>query len=187
MNAAHLEFCASPEWRQIVEEMVLPAALRDLDLGDNLVEVGPGPGFTTDVLRSRVDRVTAVELDPALAEALAQRLSGTNVTVLQGDATNLALPADQFASGASFNMLHHIPTDEAQNRVISELARVVRPGGVVVAADSVASDDLRAFHDGDTYNPIDPAGLSARLEAAGFTDVDVRLYDLGWTSTARAS
>ncbi|MCI0636396.1 MAG: SAM-dependent methyltransferase, partial [Actinobacteria bacterium] len=60
MNAAHLEFCASPEWRQMVEELVLPAALRDLDLGDDIIEVGPGPGFTTDVLRGRAGRVTAI-------------------------------------------------------------------------------------------------------------------------------
>lgn len=40
-----------------------------------------------------------------------------------------------------------------------------------VAVDSLASDDLRAFHDGDTYNPIDPDSLVTRLTAVGFATV----------------
>jgi SAM-dependent methyltransferase len=187
MNAAHLEFCACPEWRQMVEEVVLPAALRDLDLGDDVIEIGPGPGFTTDVLRTRAAHVTAVEIDPALAESLAERLRDTNVDVIRADATSLDLASEQFSGATSFNMLHHVPTDEAQDRIFSELGRVLRPGGVLVAADSAPRDELDAFHEGDTYHPIDPDGLEARLRAAGFNDVDVHLYDLGWTCAARAT
>jgi SAM-dependent methyltransferase len=185
MNAAHLEFCASPEWRQMIEELVLPPALGDHDLGDDVVEVGPGPGFTTDVLRTRVAHLTAVELDPELCGALARRLEGTNVDVVEGDATALDFPAGRFTGAASFNMLHHVPTDEAQDRVFAELARVLRSGGLFVAADGVHSEGTEAFHEGDTYNPIDPDGLPARLEAAGFSDIDVHLYDLGWICSAR--
>ncbi|MGH9031337.1 MAG: class I SAM-dependent methyltransferase [Acidimicrobiia bacterium] len=185
MNAAHLEFCASPEWRQIVEDLILPVALRGVDLGDDVVEVGPGPGFTTDVLRERAARLTAVEVDSALASALARRLAGTNVDVIQGDATALDLPGGRFTGAASFNMLHHVPTDDAQDRIFAELARVLRTGGVFVAADGVADDDLCAFHAGDTYHPIDPDGLPARLAAAGFGASDVRTYELGWICVSR--
>lgn len=187
MNAAHMEFCTSPDWQQMVEEIVLPAALRDLDLGDDVVEIGPGPGFTTDVLRARVKHLTAVEIDPVLADPLRRRLAGTNVDVIEGDATSLDLPADRFSAGASFNMLHHVPTDAAQDSILSELKRVLRPGGVLVAADGSSPDDLSGFHDGDTYHPILPDDLPARLTAAGFVDIDVQLYDLGWTCAARAS
>jgi SAM-dependent methyltransferase len=185
VNAAHLDFCASPEWRQMVEELVLPAALRDIDLGDDVIEIGPGPGFTTDVLRTRTKRLTAVELDPTLAGALARRLAGTNVEVLEGDATALDLPADRFTGATSFNMLHHVPTDETQNRIFTELARVLRSGGVFVAADADSSEDLSGFHEGDTYHPIHPDGLGTRLAAAGFTEIDVDRYDLGWMCSAR--
>jgi SAM-dependent methyltransferase len=187
MNAAHLEFCGSHEWRHIVQEMILPVALRDLDLGDDVLEIGPGPGFTTDVLRARVSRLTAVELDRELAGDLERRLSGTNVDVVCGDATALDLPNDRFTAAASFNMLHHVPSDEAQDRVFAEVARVLRPGGVFVAVDGVADDGLVAFHEGDTYHPIDPDGLADRLRDYGFTGIDVRLYELGWIAEARAS
>lgn len=171
----------------MVEEIVLPAALRDTDLGSDVVEVGPGPGFTTDVLRTRVARLTAVELDPDLARSLAQRLGGTNVEVILGDATALDLPAGRFTGAVSFNMLHHVPTDDDQDRVFAELARVLRTGGLFAAADSVGSDDLQAFHEGDTYNPIEVDGLPARLAAAGFAEIQVQTYDLGWTCSARAA
>ncbi len=184
MNAAHLEFCGSPEWRQMVEELILPDALRDVDLGDDVVEVGPGPGFTTDVLREQVERVTAVELDPELAAALARRLAGTNVTVVQGDASALDLPSGRFTGAACFNMLHHVPTDDAQDRIFAELVRVLRPGGVLVAVDTAESDDLSGFHEGDTYHPILLDVLPGRLAAAGFGDVDVRDYEFGWIGVA---
>ena len=49
----------------------------------------------------------------------------------------------------------------------------------------IASDELKSHHDGDTYNPVDPATLPARLAAAGFTDVDVRINRYGWAAVAR--
>lgn len=184
MNQGHLDFCASPEWRDIVEQAVLPEALRGVALGDDLIEVGPGPGLTTDVLRTMTTRLTAVEFDPRLAAALADRLAGTNVEVVCGDATAMDLPAGRFSGAASFHMLHHIDTDDAQDSVFAELARVLRPRGAFVAADGVESEGLRQAHVEDIYNPIDPQTLRRRLSRAGFTSIEVRLYDLGWICTA---
>jgi hypothetical protein len=85
----------------------------------------------------------------------------------------------------SFTMLHHVPTVELQDRLFAELTRVLAPQGIVVFSDSIASDDLAAFHDGDTYNPIDPVTLPARLSAAGLTSIDVRTNDFGFVAHAR--
>ena len=170
----------------MVEELVLPAALGDHDLGNDIIEVGPGPGFTTDVLRRRAELVTVVEIDPVLAGTLAERLASGNVEVVLGDATALDLPSDRFTGAASFNMLHHVPSDNDQDRIFAELSRVLRPGGMLVATDSAPRDDLDAFHEGDTYHPIDPDELGTRLRATGFTDIAIGLYDLGWTCAARA-
>jgi hypothetical protein len=68
---------------------------------------------------------------------------------------------------------------------MAEVARVMRFGGVFVANDSRASDDLAALHDGDVYNPIDPATLESRLIAAGFVDIDVRCNPYVWAFHAR--
>jgi len=185
MNAAHMDFCLSDDWKQMLEELVLPPALDGVDLGDDVLEIGPGPGFVTDVLRQRTERLTAVEIDPVLYEPLAERLTGTNVDVLLGDAADLALSDGRFSGAASFNMLHHVPTTELQDRIFSELARVLRRGGTLVAVDGTHSEGTEAFHEGDTYNPIETADVAARVEAGGFSGVDVRDFDLGWICTAQ--
>jgi len=182
-----MKFCASPEWRQIIKEKIMPDALQNADLGQDVIEIGPGPGFTTDVLRDLSTRVTAVEVDPELAGRLEDRLAGSNIEVVLGDAVALDFPDGRFTGAASFHMLHHIPSADDQDRAFGELARVVAKGGVFVAADGVFSDGSQAFHAGDTYNPIDPDGLPQRLHAAGFTSVSVQLHDLGWICTAIAS
>lgn len=187
MNPEHLELCASEEWRQTLQDLVLPYALADARLGDDVLEVGPGPGMTTDLLRADVAQLTAVELDDDLARALAGRLAGTNVEVMQADATDMPFEDGRFTGAVSFMMLHHLPTAELQDRLFAEVARVLRSGGLFVACDSRASDDLAAFHHGDTYNPIDPDSVGDRLHAAGFADVDVRANEDGWAAHARVA
>ncbi|HWE66848.1 MAG TPA: class I SAM-dependent methyltransferase [Acidimicrobiales bacterium] len=185
MNPAHLALCASEEWRDALRDWIIPFALAEARLGDDVLEIGPGPGLTTDLLGPTVERLTALELDAALAESLKTRLVGTNVEVVVGDATAMPFDDDRFSGAISFTMLHHVPTAKLQDQLFSEVARVLRPGGVFVASDSLAGDDLAAFHDGDVYNPVDPATLSGRLLTAGFAEVEVRSNEFGWAAHAR--
>ncbi len=185
MNPQHLEVCASDEWKQALRDLILPYALEGAKLGDDVLEVGPGPGMTTDLLRAEVPHLTAVELDDDLAAALAHRLASTNVEVVHADATAMPFDDGRFTGAVSFTMLHHVPTTELQDRLFAEVGRVLRPGGLFVASDSVPSDDLAAFHEGDTYNPVDPTAVAGRLEGAGFAEVDVRANEYGWAAHAR--
>ena len=54
---------------------------------------------------------------------------------------------------------------------------MLRPGGLVVGSDGMATPARYELHQGDDYLPIDPAGLAARLTAAGFTDPVVEIND----------
>jgi SAM-dependent methyltransferase len=173
MNPAHLDLCGSDEWGEVIRDQIVPWVLDGIDLGDRVIEVGPGPGRTTDVLHDLVAELTVVELDTGLAAALAARFEGTNVTVVNDDATALPFGDGEFTAGLCFTMLHHVPTPELQDRLLAELARVVRAGGWLAGEDSRPSDELRDFHDGDTYVPIDPDGLADRLTAAGWREVEV--------------
>jgi SAM-dependent methyltransferase len=173
MNQAHLDLCSSAEWAEAVERWIIPWVLDSLDLGDDVLEVGPGPGLTTDILRMTVPRLTAVEIDPDLASSLKARLDGTNVDVICANATATPLPGDRFTGAVCLTMLHHVPTPALQDKLFAEICRLLGPGGVLAGQDSLASDELRALHIDDTYVPVDPAGLAARLETAGFVDVAV--------------
>jgi len=185
MNEAHMDFCTSADWQEILEDQILPGALGRVDLGPRVVEVGPGPGFTTDVLRRSAEHVCAVEIDPVLAGQLHARLAGTNVEVVVGDARSTSLESSSYSGAASFHMFHHIPTDDDQDQVFTELFRLLRPGGALLLADGFDSDGVRQFHLGDHYNPIDPDRLPSRLGSAGFVDIAVEGHDLGWFCTAR--
>jgi ubiquinone/menaquinone biosynthesis C-methylase UbiE len=173
VNQQHLEMCASPEWAEAVERWIIPWVLDSVDLGDDVLEIGPGPGLTTEVLRQHVAHLTALEIHDELAAALSARLDGTNVDVVRGDATAMEFPVDRFSGAVCLTMLHHVPSVAQQDKVFTELQRVLRPGGVLAGQDSLASDELEALHVDDTYVPIDPAALPERLTAAGFVDVDV--------------
>lgn len=175
MNEIHLELCSSPEWAAYVEDELLPWALHGRDLGDDVLEVGPGPGLTTDVLRRRVARLTAVELDAALAAALAERLAGTNVSVVHADATATGLPAARFTAATCFTMLHHLPSTDHQNHLFAEVRRVLQPDGLFVGTDAIDTPDLRVLHVDDIFVPVEPEVLPSRLGDAGFVDVDVEL------------
>lgn len=184
MNENH-KVCGSDEWRAYIRDEVLPWAMGDRDLGDDVLEVGPGYGATTDVLRERGARLTAVEIDPQLVQLLRGRFAGSpGVDIVEGDATRLGYPDERFSGAASFTMLHHVPTPELQDRLFAEVARVLRPGGVFAVGDSLATPEREAGHVGDIYNPIDPATVEQRLHTSGFARVTVRTGDYGWASIA---
>ena len=168
MNENHAKLCASPEWAAYLHDEVLPAVTRGRDLGETLLEVGPGPGASTDWLRHRVARLVAVELDGDAARALSDRFADTNVEVVNEDATALPFDDGCFDATGSFTMLHHLPTAALQNRLLAELLRVLRPGGVLIGSDSLPSVELHHFHEGDIYNPIEPATLLTRLQTLGY-------------------
>lgn len=173
MNWFHRRYCRSDRWRGVVKSELLPWALRNVELGAEVLEVGPGPGITTEILKDRVERLTCVEIDRALAESLAGRMAGTNVRVLCNDAASMPIADGSFDSAVCFTMLHHLPSASLQDRLLREVARVLRPGGVFAGSDSRISWLFRLIHLGDTMVVVDPATFAGRLEAAGFRDVRI--------------
>ena len=139
MNQGHLDFLASPMWAEMLKTDLLPWVDSVGDLGDNVIEIGPGPGLTTDLVRPRVSSLTAIELDDDLAEALRVRMAGTNVNVLHADATSTGLPAGEFSTVLCFSMLHHMTSPPLQDKLFAEVGRLLRPGGMFVGVDALDS------------------------------------------------
>lgn len=177
MNDGHLTYLASPEWAAYLRDELFPWVIGSRSLGDDFLEVGPGPGLTTDLLRVQVPQLTAVEVDPALAADLSQRLATTGVEVVHADVTAMPFETDQFSGAACFTMLHHVPSPQLQDQLFVELCRVLRTTGVLVGCDSVDTPEMRAGHHDDIFTPVDPGTLGARLEAAGFNSVDVEVKE----------
>ncbi|MEX1254518.1 MAG: class I SAM-dependent methyltransferase [Dehalococcoidia bacterium] len=173
MNILHRWYCNSEGWAKRLQGAMIPWTLADADLGDDVLEIGPGPGLSTDWLRSRVARLTSIEIDQKLAQALIGRMEGTNVTVVEGDATDTPFPDGSFSAAVCFTMLHHVPSPELQDRLLAQAHRVLRPGALFLGSDSTPSLRWRLYHVLDDCMPIDPDAFGARLERAGFTETSV--------------
>src|SRR5580700_10025166 len=156
MNENHARVCTSPEWAQYLQTEILPVLTRDAGLGEEMLEIGPGPGAATDWLRHKVSRY-----------------ADTNVEIVIGSGAELSYPEASFDSVGSFTMLHHVPTTALQNKILAEAFRVLRHGGVLIASDSLASSGLHGFHEGDTYSPVEPASVISRLQTIGFDKMTV--------------
>ena len=184
MNVIHRLYCRSSRWGRHLGSL-LPWATQGVPLsGKRVLELGSGPGLTTDWLRSRARSLAAVEMDSADAAGLAARLA--DVDVRHADATELPFPDGSFDTVVCFTMLHHVPTAELQDRLFAEAKRVLGPGGTFAGSDSRWGPLFAVAHVGDTMCLVDPTGLPARLEAAGFSNprVDTQRHALRFSATA---
>ncbi len=176
MNAFHRRYCASPDWARHVEQRLLPWALDGVQLGDDVLEIGPGFGVTTRLLAGRVPRLTVLEVDDGYASRLREEFAAGPVEVVSGDGAAMPFPAGRFSAVVCFTMLHHVPSPPLQDRLFAEACRVLRAGGVFAGSDSQPSLRFRLIHLFDTMVVVDAATLPARLATAGFTgprvDVD---------------
>lgn len=173
MNLIHRKICSSEKWAATVEERLTPW-LADRDLGDDVLEIGPGFGATTRVLLEAVPKLTVLEIDPASTELLRAKF-GDRAEVIEGSGAEMPFEDGRFSAVVCFTMLHHVPTAELQDAIFAEAARVLRPGGTYCGSDGQLNLRFRLLHLGDTMNVVDAATFPARLEKAGFDQVDVRL------------
>jgi SAM-dependent methyltransferase len=74
----------------------------------------------------------------------------------------LPYPDGSFDTVGMFTMLHHVPTRALQDAILAGALRALRPGGTLIGSDSLASDRLHRHHEGDTYNPVEPAAFLTR-------------------------
>ena len=180
MNLLHRWYCRSDRWAGAIRSKLVPWVLSDTSLGDDVLEIGPGPGITTEVIRGRAPRMTLLEIDPWSVRALHAKYGGNSgVEIVQGDATRMPFEDGRFSTAVCLTMFHHVPSAEQQDALLAEACRVLRPGGVFLGSDSTASLRFRLYHLFDTCVPVDPDRLGERLERAGFADPKV--------STARGS
>jgi len=159
-------------------------------LGRRVLDVGAGIGTFTQELVRVCDEVVAVEPDPEELARLRERLgSDPRVTIVDVDAVALA-DADlgaPFDSAICFNVLEHIADDAG---ALGAVRSKLRPGGallLLVPAHRLLFGEIdRSVAHVRRY---DKSGLRARLEAAGFSVVELRhvnpLGAVGWLVSSR--
>jgi ubiquinone/menaquinone biosynthesis C-methylase UbiE len=102
---------------------------------DTVLDVACGSGIVACTFATVASRVAGIDLTPAMleqAQALAERRGLTNLSWQQGDIETLPFPDDSFSIVLSRYAFHHFLRPEL---VLSEMARVCRPGGRILIAD----------------------------------------------------
>ena len=99
--------------------------------GRHVLEVGCGRGVGAEVIldRLRAATVTAFDLDESMVELARRRLHSRPVTLSVGDVCAIQHPSSAFDAVADFGTIHHVPEWQLS---IQEIARVLRPGGVLL-------------------------------------------------------
>jgi ubiquinone/menaquinone biosynthesis C-methylase UbiE len=173
MNRFETWFCGSPFWRNVTRQQLLPWIAQGSNFGDHMLELGAGRGAATLELGRLAARVTSLEFDHAFAAKLGARVRGSNVAVIQGDASSLPFADGTFSSAIAILMLHHLRSNELQDRAFTEIARVLQQGGVFLAFEIQNSWLQRVGHIRSTFVPVVLSSVIARLTAAGFSRVTV--------------
>jgi ubiquinone/menaquinone biosynthesis C-methylase UbiE len=113
----------------------------------------------------------------ALARANAAEAGASNAIFLKGIIENVPLPAESVDVVIS-NCVINLSTDKAA--VLTEIARVLKPGGRVGVSDIVAEDRLspedraeRGSYVGCIAGALSKSEYEQGLDAAGFADVSV--------------
>ncbi len=160
-----------------------PTAVADLRKGEVVLDLGSGGGIDVILSAKRVGPTgTAYGVDMtdemlALAQQNARDAGVRNVHFLKGEIEAVPLPAasvDVIISNCVVNLSTDKPT------VLTEMARVLRPGGRIGISDVVAEDRLsveeraaRGSYVGCIAGALSKGEYEAGLEAAGFERVTV--------------
>jgi 2-polyprenyl-3-methyl-5-hydroxy-6-metoxy-1,4-benzoquinol methylase len=99
--------------------------------GQHVLEVGCGQGVGAEVILDRLGatNVTAFDLDESMVELAQRRLHGRPVSLSVGDVCDIELATAAVDTVVDFGIIHHVPNWQES---IGEIARVLRPGGLLL-------------------------------------------------------
>jgi SAM-dependent methyltransferase len=175
MSVVEQLFCRSAPWRTFARRTVLPWALFGTSLTGDVLELGAGSGAMAEGMARSHPQVslTATDIDPAMVRMARRRLAAHDVTVKHADVTALPFDDNSFDTVTSYLMLHHVVDWPV---ALGEVARVLRPGGVLAGYDFTDNRFARAIHwaDRSPHRLLTAEELRQGLAAAGFEAVTVQ-------------
>lgn len=155
--------------------------LLDLQGTETVLDVATGTGYLAMALAPHAKRVIAIDITPGMLE-LAVLAAGEmglgNIENLVGDVEHLPFCEPEFDVVSTRFSFHHFPEPL---KSLSEMARVIRPGGKLVIEDTVSSEDTtKSEYQNTMENLRDPSHirhyraseLEQMMHMAGFEVLD---------------
>jgi ubiquinone/menaquinone biosynthesis C-methylase UbiE len=172
-----------PEWdalRKVFNDDALRARAitRLVTPGLHVADVGTGTGILAAELARLGVRVIAVDhsshmLRAARAKLEAEGLEG--VELRRGEAGNLPIGSDELDAAFAHMVLHYMPSPA---EAIREMARVVKPGGAVIAVDFVPHEHEWMRHElGVTWLGFAEDEVEAWFGDAGLAEVRIESHE----------
>lgn len=143
----------------------------------SVLDVACGPGILSAAIAKSAREVVAFDLTPEMLKKAAQRCSDAgvgNVSFREGNAAELPFANATFDAVVTRLSIHHF---ERPARVMSEIFRVLRPGGRLVVADVITSDQpaeaelqnaIEILRDPSHVRMLPGSELTALVTEAGF-------------------
>jgi demethylmenaquinone methyltransferase/2-methoxy-6-polyprenyl-1,4-benzoquinol methylase/phosphoethanolamine N-methyltransferase len=157
-------------------------AVRALALqpGEKALDVGCGPGTTAIFMAKEVGaegEVVGIDASLEMIQVAREKAKKEGSTARFEPAAIEALPFpdETFDAATSTYMLHHLPED-VQAKGLSEVRRVLKPGGRFLIVDFSSESGSFLGHLlsilGHAHGHSSFPGVEAKLRAAGFTSIE---------------
>ena len=160
---------ADPAQDTLVNEVRLMLAELPFD-GANVLELGCGKAEKTRMLAEtgRMKEIVALEVDDIQHRRNLQISDLPNVQFRHGGAEAIPAADNSFDIVLMFKSLHHVPM-EHMNPALSEIARVLKPGGLAWISEPVFAGELnevfRLFHDEEVVREAAFAAIRKSVDA----------------------
>jgi ubiquinone/menaquinone biosynthesis C-methylase UbiE len=151
-----------------------------------VLDVACGPGILSAAIAKSAREVVAFDLTPEMLKKAAQRCSDAglaNVTFREGNAAELPFADATFDAAVTRLSVHHF---DQPRGVISEIFRILRPGGSFVIADVISSEvaaeaelqnAIEVLRDPSHVRMLPASELTSLVREAGFAIESLTAWD----------
>ncbi len=150
----------------------------DIRSGFHVLDLGCGTGILFDILRRKVGpegQVTGIDCSERMAEIARRNFPFENISVIDADVAAMPFQDEAFDMAISFSSFPHFAD---KRKALTEISRVLKPGGRCFIIHLLSSEELRKVHQrigGVVANDVIPSEQAVRdmLAATGFGKIAI--------------